>query len=254
MAGKAHINEDRILRTIMVLRSSDQSLDHSRYLHTRHTFLEVADTDEIGSARRSQSCSSTLMFREPNFSLDEPKLVPMISRDIMPKHDGQKAQLNAEVASNNLYVSNLTSDWTKELLSSEFQRFGTVMSVKILTHRTERKRLRRTACGFVQFSSNQEAERAKVKLDGKEFFGRCIRIQWGKPFHPTLRRKSCHTMQGAKEVKKAGGGSDADSLSEEGLSSQSTAPSSPNVHRTPLARMGSRYKRRIRMLRMRGEQ
>jgi len=268
MAGDPHMDVDHILRTVMVLRSATESLDHSHVLRTRHTFIEVVDSDEIGSARRSQSCSGNVMVCERMLSVDEPDVKAMTSPDITSKHGahaGQEAQLDVDNVSTNLYVGFLTPDWTEELLSSKFGQFGTVTSVKIMYPRTERQRLRGMNCGFVQFSSREEAERAKAHFDGKEFFGTCIRIGWGKAVRPKpLPGESNEVMQGAKEVCKAGAArpprcAGVDRLSEDGGSSQSTGPPSSSasgsstVHRTPLLRMGSRYKRRIRLLKMRGE-
>jgi len=247
-------------------------LDHSHVLRTRHTFIEVVDSDEIGSARRSQSCSGNVMVCERMLSVDEPDVKAMTSPDITSKHGahaGQEAQLDVDNVSTNLYVGFLTPDWTEELLSSKFGQFGTVTSVKIMYPRTERQRQRGMNCGFVQFSSREEAERAKAHIDGKEFFGTCVRIGWGKAVRPKpLPGESTEVGQGAKEVRKAGGGSGGgrpprcggiDRLSEDGLSSQSigtpssSASGSSPGHRTPLLRMGSRYKRRIWLLKMRGE-
>jgi len=268
MAGDPHMDVDHILRTVMVLRSATESLDHSHVLRTRHTFIEVVDSDEIGSARRSQSCSGNVMVCERMLSVDEPDVKAMTSPDITSKHGahaGQEAQLDVDNVSTNLYVGFLTPDWTEELLSSKFGQFGTVTSVKIMYPRTERQHLRGMNCGFVQFSSREEAERAKAHFDGKEFFGTCIRIGWGKAVRPKpLPGESNEVMQGAKEVCKAGAArpprcAGVDRLSEDGGSSQSTGPPSSSasgsstVHRTPLLRMGSRYKRRIRLLKMRGE-
>eukprot|EP00419_Tripos_fusus_P002807 CAMPEP_0172688940 /NCGR_PEP_ID=MMETSP1074-20121228/22791_1 /TAXON_ID=2916 /ORGANISM="Ceratium fusus, Strain PA161109" /LENGTH=294 /DNA_ID=CAMNT_0013508673 /DNA_START=32 /DNA_END=916 /DNA_ORIENTATION=- len=273
MAGDPHVDVDRILRTVMVLRSATESLEHSSLLRTRHTFIEVVDGDEIGSVRRSQSCRGSVMVRERELSLDEPPLKARTSPNAPQNgvHAGQEAQLDVESVSTNLYVGFLTPDWTEDLLGSEFGHFGTVTSVKIMYPRTERQRLRGMNCGFVQFTSREEAERAKAHVDGKEYFGTCIRIGWGKavqPKSPAGDSNEAAVVQRAKEVRKAGGSNKGgqsprsaggDRVSEDGLSSQSTGPpsssasGSPTVHRTPLLRMGSRYKRRIRLLKMRGE-
>jgi len=272
MAGEPHNDVNRILRTIMVLRSATETLEYTNLLRTRHTFIDVVDSDEIGSTRRSQSCSGSMMVRERNCSADESHVQVMTSPDKTPKHRAyaiQTGQLDVENASANLYIGFLTPDWTEELLSSIFGQFGTVTSVKIMYPRTERQRLRSINCGFVQFSSREEAERAKAHMDGKEIFGKCIRIGWGKAVRPTyLPGESDEVVQGATEVRKAGGVNrggrtsrcgGVDRLSEDGFSSQSTGTPCSSTsgsslgHRTPLLRMGSRYKRRIRLLKMRGE-
>jgi len=82
MACESHMDADRILQTVMVLRSATESLEHTHLLRTRHTFIEVVDTDEIGSTCRSQSCP----VRERNFSVDESHVQVTTSPDITPKH------------------------------------------------------------------------------------------------------------------------------------------------------------------------
>jgi len=290
MVSEPHMDEDRVLRTVRVLRSATQSLEHSHLLRIRHTFIDIVDTDEIGSARRSQSCSGPVMPRERTLSFDKPPPQAMTSpntpthaahacQEVMTSpntpthaaHAAQEPKPDVDSASTNLYVGFLTPDWTEELLTSEFGHFGTVTSVKIMYPRTERQRLRGMNCGFVQFTTREEAERAKAHVDGKEYFGTCIRIGWGTAVRPKTPGESVELTSGGKDVRKAGaktGGNraprcdGADRFSDDNLSSQSTGPPSSSssgsgspavVHRTPLLRMGSRYKRRIRLLKMRGE-
>ena len=74
--------------------------------------------------------------------------------------------------SNKLYVGNLNYSVTDDELSELFGSFGTVASVRVI----ERK-----GFGFVEMSSQDEAEVAKKDLDGKEFRGRNLRVNDAKP-------------------------------------------------------------------------
>eukprot|EP00419_Tripos_fusus_P086153 CAMPEP_0172864706 /NCGR_PEP_ID=MMETSP1075-20121228/80992_1 /TAXON_ID=2916 /ORGANISM="Ceratium fusus, Strain PA161109" /LENGTH=236 /DNA_ID=CAMNT_0013713659 /DNA_START=32 /DNA_END=738 /DNA_ORIENTATION=- len=236
MAGDPHVDVDRILRTVMVLRSATESLEHSNIMRTRHTFIDIVDSDEIGSMRRSQSCSGPVVVRDrDDLPRHEPRLQAIKSPDITTKHGvhaGQEAQLDVDNTSTNLYVGFLTPEWTEELLKSEFGHFGTVTSVKIMYPRTERQRLRGMNCGFVQFTAREEAERAKAHVDGKEYFGTCIRIGWGKAVQPKPPAgESNEVSKRAKEVRNAGGrsGGGCSPRSEDSLSSQSTGPPSSSA-------------------------
>ena len=85
---------------------------------------------------------------------------------------------------NNLYVGSLSTEWTEEMLSREFGRFGEITSIKIMYPRTDHQRLRGMNSGFVQFKTRQQAELARSKLNGKEYFGMCLRIDWGRAIQP----------------------------------------------------------------------
>ncbi|CAE7872816.1 RRC1, partial [Symbiodinium microadriaticum] len=85
---------------------------------------------------------------------------------------------------NNLYVGSLSPEWTEELLSREFGRFGEITSIKIMYPRNEQQRQRGMNSGFVQFKTRQQAEYARLKLNGKDYFGMCLRIDWGRAIQP----------------------------------------------------------------------
>lgn len=74
---------------------------------------------------------------------------------------------------NRLYVGNLSFQVTEEELTSLFEEYGQVTSVKIVTDReTGRKR----GFAFVDLSTDGEAQKALENLDGKEFLGRPLKI------------------------------------------------------------------------------
>jgi len=82
----------------------------------------------------------------------------------------------------NLYVGNISSQVTEEMLFQEFSQFGgKISSVKIMWPRTEEERNRPRNCGFVSFHDRRSAEMAKDRLDGKELQGAELRIGWSKP-------------------------------------------------------------------------
>ena len=80
--------------------------------------------------------------------------------------------------SNKLYVGNLSFDTTTQDLEQIFAAIGTVESTNIIEDRdTGRSR----GFGFVEMSSEEEANNAVAQLDGKEVDGRQLKINEAKP-------------------------------------------------------------------------
>lgn len=80
--------------------------------------------------------------------------------------------------SNKLYVGNLSFDTSENDLEALFGETGTVESVNIITDRdTGRSR----GFGFVEMSSNEEANASIAELNGKEVGGRDIVVNEAKP-------------------------------------------------------------------------
>lgn len=80
--------------------------------------------------------------------------------------------------SSKLYVGNLSYTVTSSELEELFAQYGSVVDVKII----ERK-----GFGFVEMSSQSEAEEAKEKLDGTEFMQRRLKVNEAKP--PTDQKR-----------------------------------------------------------------
>ena len=80
-----------------------------------------------------------------------------------------------------LYVGNLPYSTTEEGLNESFSQCGTVDSVKLIT---DRDTGRSKGFGFVEMSSDEEAQSAIQKFDGQEFDGRSIRVNEAKPMEP----------------------------------------------------------------------
>ena len=78
-----------------------------------------------------------------------------------------------------LYVGNLSYSVTNEELEELFSSYGTVKEVNVI----ERK-----GFGFVEMSSQSEAERAKEALDGLNFKGRNLKVDEARPPRSKQRR------------------------------------------------------------------
>jgi cold-inducible RNA-binding protein len=77
-----------------------------------------------------------------------------------------------------LYVGNLPYSATEEALSMKFSQHGTVESAKLIIDRDSGKS---KGFGFVEMSSNSEAEAAMAALDGSDYEGRPMRVNEAKP-------------------------------------------------------------------------
>ena len=83
--------------------------------------------------------------------------------------------------SNKLYVGGLPYSVTEDRLEELFSAHGTVESAKVITDRmTGRSR----GFGFVEMSSQEEAQQAIDKLNGTDLEGRSLTVNEAKPQEP----------------------------------------------------------------------
>lgn len=84
-----------------------------------------------------------------------------------------------------LYVGNLPYSVTEERLQQHFAQHGSVVSARIITDKfTGRSK----GFGFVEMSSDDEAQRATNALNGTEFEGRNIVVSEARPQQPRAPR------------------------------------------------------------------
>jgi len=76
-----------------------------------------------------------------------------------------------------LYVGNLSYDMTEAQMRKEFERFGTVKSSRIITHRFNH---RSKGFGFIEMPNRAEAEAAIKATNGHDFLGRKLRVNEAK--------------------------------------------------------------------------
>lgn len=84
-----------------------------------------------------------------------------------------------------LYVGNLPFSATEQILSDAFAEYGTVESAKIIT---DRDTGRSKGFGFVEMSSDEEAQAAISKLNGSQWEGRQLTVNEAKPQAPRDNR------------------------------------------------------------------
>jgi RNA recognition motif-containing protein len=80
-----------------------------------------------------------------------------------------------------LYVGNLPFSIEEEKLSEVFAAYGTVESTKIII---DRETGRSKGFGFVEMSSDDEAQQAIENLDGSDCDGRSMRVNEARPMEP----------------------------------------------------------------------
>jgi RNA recognition motif-containing protein len=78
-----------------------------------------------------------------------------------------------------LFVGNLSYSVTSEDLTGLFASYGEVKEAKIIEGK---------GFGFVEMSSQDEAEAAKDGLNGKDFSGRTLNVDEAKPPRSSERR------------------------------------------------------------------
>jgi RNA recognition motif-containing protein len=83
--------------------------------------------------------------------------------------------------SNKLYVGGLAYEITDDRLQEIFSAHGTVESARVIT---DRETGRSRGFGFVEMSSQEEAQQAIDKLNGTDLDGRSLTVNEAKPKEP----------------------------------------------------------------------
>lgn len=78
----------------------------------------------------------------------------------------------------NIFVGNLSFGATEDAVRSMFEAYGTVERVSVVT---DRDTGRAKGFGFVEMSSNSEADRAISELNGRELDGRALNVNEARP-------------------------------------------------------------------------
>ena len=84
-----------------------------------------------------------------------------------------------------LYVGGLSYDTTEDSLKDAFAKAGAVESAAIITDKMSG---RSKGFGFVEMSSDEEAQKAIEMWNGKEFEGRSLTVNEARPMEERPRR------------------------------------------------------------------
>lgn len=80
-----------------------------------------------------------------------------------------------------IYVGNLAFSVTEATLNDLFAQYGTVDSCRLIT---DRETGRSKGFGFVEMSTDEEAQSAISQLGGQEFEGRALTVNEARPQEP----------------------------------------------------------------------
>jgi RNA recognition motif-containing protein len=80
-----------------------------------------------------------------------------------------------------VYVGNLPFSYNDSALQTLFAQYGSVASAKVIN---DRESGRSKGFGFVEMSSDQEAQAAIDKLNGTEIEGRALTVNEARPQQP----------------------------------------------------------------------
>jgi len=84
-----------------------------------------------------------------------------------------------------LYVGGLSYDTTEATLKETFAGAGTVESATVIIDKMTN---RSKGFGFVEMSTDEEAQKAIEMFDGKELDGRTVKVNEAKPMEPRAPR------------------------------------------------------------------
>ncbi len=102
-----------------------------------------------------------------------------------------------------LYVGNLPFSTTDQMLADTFAQCGTVESAKIIT---DRDTGRSKGFGFVEMSTEEEAQLVISKFNGADCEGRAMTVNEAKPMVPRENRGGGGGFGGNRDRGGFGGG------------------------------------------------
>ncbi len=86
-----------------------------------------------------------------------------------------------------LYVGNLSYDMSEDALKEAFSQAGTVESAIVIKDKMSG---RSKGFGFVEMSTDEEAQKAIEMLNGKELDGRALTVNEARPMEERPRREN----------------------------------------------------------------
>ncbi|TIC23130.1 hypothetical protein E3Q12_02157 [Wallemia mellicola] len=99
-----------------------------------------------------------------------------------PNKPDMGSQSEIDPHSTNIYVANLPINIDEQMFGEYFSRYGPIASVKIMWPRQEdQSRFKQPGyAGFVSYMSRKDAELAVKELDGSDWQGHALKLDWGK--------------------------------------------------------------------------
>ena len=95
--------------------------------------------------------------------------------------------MNSLSMANKLYIGGLPYSTTQDALQNAFAQAGTVVSATVITDRMSG---RSKGFGFVEMSTDEEAQKAIELFNGKDFEGRTLTVNEARPMTPRPPRSN----------------------------------------------------------------
>jgi len=92
-----------------------------------------------------------------------------------------------------LYVGGLSYSTTQQSLQDAFSKAGAVQSATIIMDKMSG---RSKGFGFVEYASDEDAEKAIAMWNGKELDGRTLTVNEARPMEPRAPRRDGGSAQG----------------------------------------------------------
>lgn len=141
--------------------------------HTSSSHLQKSQPVELNSQGKAKGKTQMDSF------LQELKLGQADRGSSKPDMDSQS---DLDPHSTNIYVANLPTNIDEQMFGEYFSRYGPIASVKIMWPRQEdQSRFKQPGyAGFVSYMSRKDAELAVKELDGSDWQGHALKLDWGK--------------------------------------------------------------------------
>ena len=94
-----------------------------------------------------------------------------------------------------LFIGSLAWATTDDSLSALFSQVGTVVSARVITDRATG---RSKGFGFVEMSTEEEAQKAVAELNGKDLDGRTIVVNEARPMEPRDNSRGGSSVGGGR--------------------------------------------------------
>lgn len=155
---------------------------------------EVYRTTDVFNTVAKQSIKKPDIVKPPKSDLPRPKGKKQIDsfmeelkkvqerRERIRTPNNQRTDKNESNDSTNIWIGNLNESITYDILRKELEKYGPIMSLKIIEPKTDSSDPSKKCkqCAFALYFLREDAVKAIKSMDGKEFFGSILDVSWAK--------------------------------------------------------------------------
>uniref|UniRef100_A0A6B2KZC9 U2 snRNP-associated SURP motif-containing protein n=1 Tax=Arcella intermedia TaxID=1963864 RepID=A0A6B2KZC9_9EUKA len=190
MEGKRPTEKENEKEKIKLFNIDDNKLENNKKTQPRQNPKKRRQIDLFAEELKRAQENRDRQKKGEKETVSTQKRFGGMRSDGFDREDDQKL-------STNLYVGNLAPQVNEEILFGEFNKFGPIASLRILWPKGDEERHRPTNSGFVCFIHRKDAEKAMNELDAKPFFGKELRVNWGRAIQiaPTTKPMEAPTVR-----------------------------------------------------------